>query len=186
MQMPRMRLDHDRATGRQRRGGVTAEHGKREGEIAGREHGHRTQGHAHTHHGGVTNRWATGHGGVVGELEGIAAFGHVRKTAQLKCRAVQLTIEAHGPEGCFFVGQRDQAFAVCFKGARQAAQQGCTHAAGAGRPVAKAGSCSFSGGVDLGFGGGWERSAKGFAGTGFDGLKGFHDRRVVDSRNKGH
>ena len=174
MQVPRMRLDNDGATGRQRRGCVAAEHGKSEGEITGREHGHRAQGHAHTHHGRVADWRAASHSRVVGELEGLATFGHVRKTAQLKCRAVQLTIQAYRPEGCFFVGQRNQAFAVSFKGARQAAQQGCTHAAGAGRPVAKGGSGSFSGGVDLGFGGGWKRSAKCFAGTGFDRLKGFH------------
>jgi hypothetical protein len=95
---------------------------------------------------------AASHSRVVSELEGLTTFGHVRKTAQLKCRAVQLTIQAHRPESCFFVGQRNQGFPVSFKGARQAAQQGGTHAAGTGRPIAERSCCSFSGGVDLGFG----------------------------------
>jgi hypothetical protein len=62
----------------------------------------------------VANWRAAGHGRVIGELEDLSTFGHVRKAAQLKSRAVQLTIQAHGAQGSFFVGQRDQAFAISF------------------------------------------------------------------------
>ncbi len=169
-----MGLDHDGAAGGQGRGGVATEHREGEGEVAGREHGDRAQRHALAHHGRVAHGRRAGDGGVVDEGKGLASFGDVGEAAQLEGGAVEFAIEARRAEGGFFVGHRDQGFAVGFEGGSQGAQQGGAFGASAGGPAGKSFAGGHRGGIDLLGGGGHQRRAQGLARAGLDGLEGFH------------
>ncbi len=145
-----MRLDHDRATGGQCRGGVTAQHGKSKGEIAGREHGHRPQWNAPPLHRGMTCGWCARHRRIIDDGTRATLFGQIGKAAQLKDCAVQLTVQTHGPQGGFSVCQGHQPFPVRFQcGGQRTQQQGALSATGR-QPHLERGSRRFASGIDLG------------------------------------
>ena len=79
VQVAGMGLDHDRATGSQRRGRIAAQHAKGKREITGREHGNRPQRDQGAHHGRMADgRWPR-HGRIVDLGERQAGYGQLGK-----------------------------------------------------------------------------------------------------------
>jgi hypothetical protein len=144
-----MGLDDQRTASGQGRGCVATGHRKRKGEIAGRKHGHRPQGHAHARHGRVTTGRRARHGRVVQHRKRRAPLGHVGKALQLKSRAVQLAVQPHRPQGGLVICQGHQGLAVCQQRVGHGPQQGGTHGAVAGRPRHKSISRRVHGSVNL-------------------------------------
>ena len=169
--MTRVRLDHQRATGRQRRRAVATEHGKGEREIAGRKHGDRSQRHTLSHQGRMPDRWRTCHGRVVGEGKRLATFGDVGKAAQLKSGAVEFAVQADRAQGGFLIRQRDELLALGFQPRRQCSQQGGAFAACAAGPGHEGLRRGLDGGVDVGRAGFDQRRSHGLPSAGVERLK---------------
>ena len=85
-----MPLDHDWAAGGQCRSGVATGGGEREREVAGAEHGHRTEGHHALTQVRPRERLALRLGRVDTDSEVVTAANHVGEQAQLTGCATQL------------------------------------------------------------------------------------------------
>ncbi len=116
-------LDHDRATGGQRRGGVAARHGEGEGKIACSENGDRSQRdfpHSQVH---ARQGLAIGAGGIDAQVQIAAVSQHAREHPQLACRATQFALKARPRKAAFEHGALDEFLADRFKARRNALQE---------------------------------------------------------------
>ncbi len=135
----RVRLDDDRATGRQRGRGIAARHGEREREIAGAEHRHRAN--RDLLQAQVGARWRAFRQGRV-ERGGLPAAiaQHAGEQAQLAGGAGALALQARDGQCALGVGALDQRIAQGLQAAGDRLQES---GAGFRRGVAVGVECGF-------------------------------------------
>ena len=106
-----MRLEHHRAAGGQRRGGVAAGGGEGQREVAGAEHRHRADAGAVLAQVRARQRLALGQGAVDARAEEVATPQHLGEQAHLPAGTAALALDARGRQGGLAAHQLDEVVA---------------------------------------------------------------------------
>jgi hypothetical protein len=164
-------LDDDRASGRERAGGVPARGREGEREVAGTEDRHGADGDEHAPHVRPRDRLGIGVGRVDDRLDVVAGVHHAGEGLQLARRALELAAQARLGEARLGSGHRDDLVARRAQAPGGSAQEGRAplRIAQVARPerVVRRGH----GLVDVGAGGLFE-GGPGLACAGIDGMEG--------------